>query len=226
MLFETSERVPHLPALVKGARAKGAEVLLDAYHAFGCVPFTVAELGAQDAFIVGGGYKYAQWGEGNCFMRVPPRPFMPKLTGWFAGFADLAHPRRDSVSWGKSPAERFAGSTYDPTSHYRARAVIRFFEQQGLTVAKLRELSLRQTQRLIDGLGGLEVLTPREPAERGGFVSVRVNDAAAAAKALHEKSIAVDHRGDLLRLGPAPYVTDEELDRGCREVATWLHSRS
>lgn len=226
VLFETSERVPHLPGLVAAARKLGAEVLLDAYHAFGALPFTLAELGAHDAFVVGGGYKYAQWGEGNCFMRVPPRPFMPKLTGWFAGFGDLAHGRPDSVSWGKTPAERFAGSTYDPTSHYRARAVIRFFTQQGLTIAKLRELSLKQTQRLIEGLEGLDVVTPREPAERGGFVSIRVPDAAALAKRLHAQGIVVDHRGDLLRLGPAPYVLDDELDRGCREVATWLHSRS
>lgn len=226
VLFETSERVPHLAGLVSAARKLGAEVLLDAYHAFGALPFTLGDLGAHDAFVVGGGYKYAQWGEGNCFMRVPPRPFMPKLTGWFAGFADLAHPRLDAVSWGKTPAERFAGSTYDPTSHYRARAVIRFFEQQGLSVAKLRELSLRQTQRLIDGLDGLEVVTPREADQRGGFVSIRVADAGAAAAALHAKGIVVDHRGDLLRLGPAPYVLDEELDLGCREVATWLHSRT
>lgn len=224
VLFETSERVPNLPALVKHARAQGAEVLLDAYHAFGCVPFTVAELGAEDAFIVAGGYKYAQWGEGNCWMRVPPRPFEPLLTGWFAGFGDLAHHRRDAVSWGATGGERFAGSTYDPTSHYRARAVIRFFTREGLTIAKLRELSLRQTQRLIDALEVFDVVTPREAEKRGGFVSVRVKDAAGLAKRLHELGVLVDHRGDLLRLGPAPYVLDDELDRGCREVATWLHS--
>lgn len=223
VLFETSERVPQLAGLVKAARSQGAEVLLDAYHAFGVVPFTVAELGAQDAFVVGGGYKYAQWGEGNCFMRVPPRAFEPALTGWFAGFGDLAH-QATGVSWGETGAERFAGSTYDPTSHYRARAVIRFFTQQGLTLAKLRELSLRQTQRIIERLEGLDVVTPKDPQARGGFVSVRVKDAAGLAKRLHAQGVLVDQRGDLLRLGPAPYLLDEELDRGCREVATGLHS--
>jgi len=216
--FETSERVPGLPELVRAARAKGAEVLLDAYHAFGCVPFTVAELGAQDAFVVGGGYKYAQWGEGNCFMRVPPRPFEPVLTGWFAGFGDLAHARGEAVSWGATGAERFAGSTYDPTSHYRARAVIRFFTREGLTIARLRELSLKQTTRIIELLDGLDVVTPREPDERGGFVSVRLPDAAAAAQRLHALGVVVDHRGDLLRLGPAPYTLDEEIERGCRAL--------
>ncbi|MBK7864922.1 MAG: aminotransferase class V-fold PLP-dependent enzyme [Archangiaceae bacterium] len=221
VLFETSERVPHLADLVTHARARGAEVLLDAYHAFGALPFTVAELGAQDAFIVGGGYKYAQWGEGNCFMRVPPRTFAPVLTGWFAGFSGLSHQRGEgAVAYGPSGAEQFAGSTYDPTSHYRARAVIRFFTQHGLTVARLRELSLRQTARIIDRLEGLELATPREPERRGGFVAVRLDDAAQVAKRLHEQGIVVDHRGPLLRLGPAPYVTDAELDRACEALTS------
>jgi kynureninase len=143
-------------------------------------------------------------------MRVPPRHFEPALTGWFAGFGDLTR-KGQGVAWGNTGAEQFAGSTYDPTSHYRARAVIRFFTQHGLTIAKLRELSLRQTERIMNRLEGLEVVTPREPEGRGGFVSVRVANAAAAAKRLHERGIVVDHRGDLLRLGPAPYVTDEQL---------------
>jgi kynureninase len=212
VLFETSERVPGLDALVKHARGIGAEVLLDAYHAFGVVPFTVGDL---DAFFVGGGYKYAQWGEGVCWMRVPPREFKPLVTGWYAGFADLERGARGGdISWGESGAEQFAGSTYDPTSHYRARAVIRFFVQQGLTLQKLRELSVRQTSRLIDALEGLDVATPREPDARGGFVAVRLPNAHAIVEQLRAQNIWCDSRGELLRLGPAPYLLDEELDRG------------
>jgi selenocysteine lyase/cysteine desulfurase len=217
VLFETSTVVPGLPALVSAARAKGAEVLLDAYHAFSTLPFTLASLGAADAFLVGGGYKYAQWGEGNCFMRVPPRPFRPVFTGWFAGFSDLAA-KTEGVTYAAHGAESFAGSTYDPVSHYRARAVIGFFEQMGMTVEALREVSLRQTQRLIDGLEGLAIATPREPAARGGFVAVRSATAGEWVKALHAQGIVADSRGELLRLGPAPYVLDEELDRGVAAV--------
>ena len=44
--------------------------------------------GLERAWIVGGGYKYLQLGEGNCFLRVPPGTRMrPVLTGWFAEFA-------------------------------------------------------------------------------------------------------------------------------------------
>ena len=121
---------------------------------------------------------------------------------------------RGDISWGDSGAEQFAGSTYDPTSHYRARAVIRFFVQQGLSLQKLRELSVRQTSRLIDALDGLDVVTPKEPAARGGFVAVRLPNAHAVVERLREQNVWCDSRGELLRLGPAPYLLDEELDRG------------
>lgn len=218
VLFETAAVVPNLPELCAAAQKVGAEVLLDAYHAFYAVPFSLASLGAQDAFVLGGGYKYAQWGEGNCFLRVPPRSFRPVVTGWFAGFGELEQQGPASVGYGQSGAQAFAGSTYDPTSHYRARAVIGFQREAGFSAEALRALSLRQTGRLLEGLAGLEVVTPQLPERRGGFVAVRVPDAAGATRALREKNVVVDHRGELLRLGPAPYLTDDELDAAVREV--------
>ncbi|MFO0608693.1 MAG: aminotransferase class V-fold PLP-dependent enzyme [Polyangiales bacterium] len=214
VLFETSERVPHLGALTAAAKERGTEVLLDAYHAFNVAPFDAGE--APGAFVVGGGYKYAQWGEGACFMVVPEGcALRPVYTGWFADFAHLADRRTGApVTYGDRPADRFAGSTYDPVSHYRARAVARFFDAQGLDVTALRAISLRQTGRLIDALDGLDLATPRAPERRAGFVAVRVADAGAVVASLRAEGVFVDARGDLVRLGPAPYLTDDELDRG------------
>ncbi len=48
---------------------------------------------------------------------------------------------------------RFAGATYDPTSHYRAARVFDFFAEQGLTPEALRENYLRQTRLLAKALG-------------------------------------------------------------------------
>jgi selenocysteine lyase/cysteine desulfurase len=213
VLFETSSIVPGLDALTAHARSVGAEVLIDAYHAFGVVPFAVSDFG-QGVFLVAGGYKYAQWGEGNCFLRVPPTcALRPIYTGWFSDFAHLAD-RRDGarIGYGTRPADRFAGSTYDPTSHYRAAAVLDFFDAHALTVPRLRALSLRQTQRLIDGLDGFEIVTPTDGA-RGGFVAVRSARANELVTALRSRGVYADARGDILRLGPAPYVTDGEIDR-------------
>src|SRR5690606_30642306 len=141
---------------------------------------------------------------------VPPDTRLrPIYTGWFSDFAHLAD-RREGVTYGSRPADRFAGSTYDPTSHYRARAVIDFFDRHALTVERLRALSLRQTERILDGLDGYRVRTP--PERRGGFVAIELTDAMGAMKALRERGIYTDARGETLRLGPAPYVTDEEID--------------
>jgi selenocysteine lyase/cysteine desulfurase len=215
VLFQTSAIVPGLSMAVDRAREVGATVMLDAYHAFGVVPFRVSDVGAGPAFWVAGGYKYAQWGEGVCFMIVPDGcSLRPVYTGWFSDFGSLEEPVSDApLGYGVTPADRFAGSTYDPTSHYRARAVVELFDRQGWTVEALRALSLRQTQRLLDGLGGYEVLTPRDPHERAGFVAIRVSEAGAVVASLRERGVFTDSRGDILRLGPAPFVTDEEIDQ-------------
>jgi kynureninase len=155
-------------------------------------------------------------GEGNCFLRVPPiaRNLRPIVTGWFASFAALADERSHGVAYGERAADRFAGSTYDPTSHYRARAVAEFFYRERLDVDALRAVSLRQTERILALLPGFDVVTPSD--RRAGFVAVRVGDAAGTVAALRAQNILVDARADIVRLGPAPYLTDDEIDRGVR----------
>ena len=212
VLFQTGSVVPHLPAAVAAGLAQGAEVLLDAYHAFGAMPQPLSTFGDPSVFVVSGGYKYAQWGEGVCWMRVPTHcQLRPVYTGWFSDFSNLDQ-AQDGVSYGSTPSSRFAGSTYDPASHYRAAAVIDFFRAQGMSMTALRSLSSSQTQRIIDGLSDWDILTPRAPGDRGGFVSVRTRDAGAIVRALRALNIFTDSRADILRIGPAPYTTDDEID--------------
>jgi kynureninase len=140
----------------------------------------------------------------------------PVYTGWFAGYAELANRRSDGpVGYAADGATRFAGSTFDPSSTLRARAVARFFEAQGMTVEALRATSLAQTARLlaaVEDLPRVELATPRADADRGGFVSLRTPDATTLSAALREDGVFTDARGDMLRLGPAPYLLDRELD--------------
>lgn len=219
VFFEDSFVLPELGAIVERAAACGAIPLVDAYHAFNVVPIDLGPA-AEQAFITSGGYKYAQFGEGICWLRVPPGcQLRPVYTGWFADFAALGHERgRGPVSYGPG-GERFAGATFDPTPFYRAEAVLKHFDSFGLDVPTLRRISLGQTERLIEALrGSVEVVSPLEPARRGGFVSLRVPQAERAVRALRERGVLVDARGDLLRLGPAPYSTDEELLAGAAAV--------
>ena len=230
VLYETAEIVPDLGNVASACIRVGGELLVDAYHHLNVVPFDVSSMGLSDAFVVGGGYKYCQLGEGNAFLRVPAgRTLRPVLTGWFAEFATRAERSAPPASAEAAPGKRveygpgaaaFAGATYDPTSHYRAAAVFRFHEQQELTPERLREISRRQVGRLKAHVQALGVdaqllrIEPMPDERRGGFLALRTPRAAAIAAALRASGVFVDARGDTLRMGPAPYLDDRQLDDG------------
>ncbi|MGH9176096.1 MAG: aminotransferase class V-fold PLP-dependent enzyme, partial [Vicinamibacterales bacterium] len=64
VLFETAEIVPHLDALAAACERHGATLLVDAYHHLNVIPFDHKAMGLSNAFVIGGGYKYCQLGEG------------------------------------------------------------------------------------------------------------------------------------------------------------------
>lgn len=221
VLFETSRIVPNLGRLAEVCETRGAELLVDAYHALGVVPFPITELGLRPAWITGGGYKYLQLGEGNCFLRLPSHAarLRPVLTGWFAEFDALAGEKAAGLIGYAPGGDRFAGSTYDPTSNYRATRVFGFFQQHGLGPEFLRQVSLHQTEllaRCFDSLGAPDELITRDrSAPRsafGGFLALRSPHAAKLQRALSERGISTDSRGEYLRLGPAPYLSDCQLE--------------
>jgi kynureninase len=47
---------------------------------------------------------------------------------------------------------------------------------------------------------------------RGGFLALRMPTAVRVAHALRERGVFVDARGNILRLGPAPYLRDDQLE--------------
>jgi kynureninase len=233
VLFETARIVPYLDELAAACAAAGVELLVDVYHALGALPFTVSEQGLESAWIVGGGYKYLQLGEGNCFLRLPPQAETrrPVFTGWFAEFDELAGEHGGAgVAYG-SGGMRFAGSTYDPTSHYRAARVFDFFAERKLTSELLRSVSLHQTSllaRLVDELGTPESVLTRDratPRERfGGFVALESPNAEELARRLAGAGVLVDARGRFLRLGPAPYLSDLQLEEAVERLGVVMRN--
>jgi kynureninase len=190
---------------------------VDAYHHLNVIPFDVAAMGLEGAFVTGGGYKYCQLGEGNAFLRVPPgRRMRPVLTGWFAEFGAIEERAGGRVSYGAG-APAFAGATYDPTSHYRAAAVLAIHQERRLTHEVLHTINRRQVSRLLALIAQLDLapdaahVVAMPDDRRGGFVAVRMPAAVATARALRQRGVFVDARGDVLRLGPAPYLRDDQL---------------
>lgn len=230
VLFADARIVPHLDALADTCEERGIELLVDAYHALGAVPFTTPER----AWVVGGGYKYLQLGEGSCFLRVPPHAHgrRPAITGWYAEFAALAGPPiPGQVRYGRGAAA-FAGSTYDPTSHYRAARVFDFFAEHGLTPDVLRASYRRQVDLLaahVDALGLGDELVTRDretPLDRfGGFLALRSPFADELQRTLAERGVLTDSRGDYLRLGPAPYLADAQLEEAVATLGAAVTAR-
>lgn len=223
VLFRSGRIVPGLAELARAAARHGAELVVDVYHQLNVVPCDLAAAGLDGAFVVGGGYKYCQMGEGVCFLRVPPgRDLRPAITGWFAEFAALTA-RTEGVPYGPG-ADAFAGATYDPTSHYRAAAVADFFAAQGLEPSFLRQVSQHQVGRLAAAFDALDldptvISRPVVPlAELGGFLALDTVHAETLNRELARRQIHTDYRGRSLRLGPAPYLADAQLDRAIAEL--------
>ncbi len=219
VLFRNAHIVPNLSAIQDACLRVGAELFVDAYHALNVTTFSIRDEGLQQAFVTGGGYKYCQLGEGNCFLRVPPDcTLTPVITGWFAEFEDL---EQDSgtggVRYGRG-ASAFGGATYDPTSHYRAARVFEFFHQVRLTPEFLREISRHQVHVLVEAFDRLDldpavIARDRDtPMERiAGFLSLETPHARMLHDALTSEGVFTDWRDTVLRFGPAPYLSDTQL---------------
>jgi kynureninase len=225
VLFEDSRIVPGLPGLAEACAEAGSELLVDAYHAVGCAPFTVA--GLERAWIVGGGYKYLQLGEGNCYLRLPPQAdeLRPAITGWFAEFDELHAEHGAGATPYPHGSMRYAGSTYDPTSHYRATRVLDFFDEQQLTPERLRASYLHQIGVLADAFDRLELHGVTRDLETplsdfGGFIAFESDRAEELSRRLLDGGVVTDSRARYLRFGPAPYHSDEQLEAAIERLGS------
>src|SRR3954447_15641087 len=209
VLFKTAE-IQDVDAIVRRAHEAGAYVVLDAYQSAGIVPLDVTALDVD--FATGGSVKWLCGGPGAAWLYVRPDlagTLEPRLVGW------QAHARpfdfEPELEYAEGVA-RFLTGTPNVPALYAGTAGYDVVEEVG--VAAIRENSLRQTSLLISLLDGrgLEVVSPRDPARRGGTVSVRVADFEAVHRELAERRILCDFRPDAgIRLGPHFFNTEDEL---------------
>jgi kynureninase len=85
---------------------------------------------------------------------------------------------------------------------------VRLIAEAGIDAIRAKSVDL--TAYLVELLdeAGLEIVTPRDPARRGGHVTVRHPDARRVAERLLERGVVPDFREpDLVRLGLSPLTT-------------------
>jgi kynureninase len=223
VLFRTG-RIQDVEAIVARAHEAGALVVLDAYQSVGTVPLDVTALGVD--FAVGGSVKWLCGGPGAAWLYVRPelaQTLEPALTGWHAHARPFAFEPEHDYAEG---AWRFLTGTPNVPGLYAATAGYDVIEEVG--VERIRARSLEQTTLLIRLLdeAGLEVVSPRDPAKRGGTVVVRVPDPDGVCAELAALGTICDSRPEVgLRLGPHFFNTDEELHQAIDQIVELARSR-
>jgi kynureninase len=217
-----------IPAITAAGHAAGCLVGWDLAHAAGNIPLQLHDWGPD--FAAWCSYKYLNSGPGavaGCFVhsRHLADPALPRLAGW----------------WGTNPATRFlmrpvaepvptadAWQVSNPPILAMApvRVSLEMFDRVGM--AALRAKSERLTgylASLLEGLPGLRVITPTDPARRGCQLSIRVSEAGKLAEVLREEDgVVTDVREpDTIRLAPAPlYSTYHDCWRAVEALSRRL----
>jgi kynureninase len=198
-------------AITERAHEVGAMIVLDTYQSAGTVPFSVKDL--QVDFATGGSVKWLCGGPGAGYLYVRPDlidRLEPKTTGWMAHEHPFAF--ESELRYAPNITRFLHGSPAIPAL-YAAQSGYEIINQIG--VERIREKSVRQTERLISLAqeAGFRVTSPKNPAQRGGTITVWDDNAAAFTKELIRREFIVDYRpGAGVRISPHFYTKDEELE--------------
>lgn len=210
VFFNSGVTAGDLEKIVKAVADPNTVIAVDGYHAFMALPTDLRAL-EKRIFYIAGSYKYAQGGEGCCFMHVPVDcRLRPAFTGWFAGFGQLAAGPGEAVAYAED-GYRFAGSTMDFSGLYRLQAALELFAREGITVAHIHghirslQTNFRRTLRELEHpVLKEENILRRDFTEHGHFYAFETLDADKTRR-LHDelraKGIRTDYRGTRLRFG-------------------------
>jgi len=218
VFFESGLIFQHLDQVAQHCANLSVPLLIDDYHGTNVRPIQIGNTVFESTYWLIGGYKYLQWGEGNCFLRYPKDcTLKPVYTGWFASFSTLHLPKNDyTVSFDNQM--KFAGATFDPSSAYRAAKVVEFFKEQQLTNTYFTNLYRYRVGELIHEFKALDlpenefsIINDVQPEKRAGFMAIKTKNAVLYQQKLAYCGILTDARGESLRFGPAPYSSSAQI---------------
>jgi kynureninase len=227
-------QVMDMQRIAAAARRHGCHVGFDLAHAAGNVPMSLHDWNVD--FAVWCNYKYLNSGPGavaSCFVheRHGRNPDLPRLAGWWGNDPETRFrmhllpdfvPQPGAAGWQISNPPILAMAPL--------KASLAMFDEVG--IAALREKSQRLTgylQYLIDRLPRprFEVITPRNPSERGCQLSILAHEAPKEfGRRLQTRGVIGDFREpNVIRVAPVPLYNTfhqvwmfskvlEELDQG------------
>ncbi len=197
-------------------------IVVDGYHSFCAIPTNLSAM-ESNIFFLSGSYKYAQSGEGGCFMHVPKGcTLRPANTGWFADFGSLEQLKEGAKEKVRYAPDgfRFWGATFDPSCMYRLNATMRLLKENSLHTSSIhRYVQMLQQEFLIalDTMGhpslNRESLVCHSLDLHAHFLTFRTPEAPLLHKQLMEKRVITDIRGDRIRFGFGIYQTSEDVTK-------------
>lgn len=225
VFFNSGMAIKNLKAIVDAVTDSKTMIVIDGYHSFMALPTDLSEIESR-IFYLSGSYKYAQGGEGCCFLHVPKNSeHRPLYTGWFAGHADLTG-NGGGVNYPDN-GFRFAGSTMDFTALYRLNAVLNLFKKEDISVEKIHAHVQKLQHNFRDHLLSIDhhYLTEKnilsvDYNHHGHFLTFAM-PSPEHTKKLHDElrahKIMTDYRSSRLRFGFGIYQNDV-IDLGAMKM--------
>lgn len=224
VLYESSWIVD-LEPIVAAAHEHGAYVVVDDFHGSGIVPIDVHELNID--LLITGALKWLCGGQGISFLycrRDLIEQLQPRTVGWFGTQSPFDFDRSELNL--RADARRFETGTYPLPQAWTASGGLEIILEVG--VDRIRERNQELTKLVMEEAddAGLEVMTPREDAQRGGLVSVRIPGGRVAAEdvlhRLFERNVVLDSRDDRLRIAPHFFNNEQDVARCFEELRKLL----
>ncbi len=174
------------------AHGAGALVVVDAAQSVGHMPVDVRSLGA-DMLVFSAHKCYGPMGLGFLVARPEVLEELEPLEG---GGEMILEVHLDRASWAEVP-HRFEAGTPNVAAAAAFPAALDLLEEIGLEAVRRHEVELNALAlERLHSLGGLQILGPRDPAERGGLVSF--SDPSVHP---HDMATLLDRQGVAVRAG-------------------------
>ncbi|MEJ7623279.1 MAG: kynureninase [Pyrinomonadaceae bacterium] len=198
-------------AITAAGHTAGAVVGFDLAHAVGNIELKLHDWNVD--FAAWCSYKYLNGGPGavgGVFVHERhSRSFdLPRLAGWWG------HDKESRFKMGPefrpiTGAEGWQISNPPILQMAALRASLEIFDEAGMAALRAKSVSLTSyLELLIDEIGDerISIITPRDPAERGCQLSIRVKDADRSLfDAVTQRGVVADWREpDVIRVAPVP----------------------
>jgi kynureninase len=226
VLSHVAYRSGHLcdaPELTRIAHDAGALVLWDLCHSVGSVPVALDDWGADLA--VGCTYKYLNGGPGSPAFGYVARRHLETLTQPIQGWMGHADPFLMGPGYRPAPSiRRFISGTPPILGMLAMQDMLGLIDDAGIDAVRTKSLALTSyavelADELLSPLG-VELASPRDPAARGGHITLNHPRMSEVTGALWQRDVIPDYRDPHgLRIGLSPLSTSfDEVRRGLLAV--------